>query len=85
MQDTYLKGVSCFAAARETRKSHYAKLGEICRSKIKKWIRKGNPNVKHYEALLDAEAFAWQRKHSAAMKSFELAICCLVVEVINKI
>jgi hypothetical protein len=74
MQDTYLKGVSCFAAARETGKSHYAKLGEICRSKIKKWIHKGNPNVKHYEALLDAEALVWQGKYSTAMKSFELAV-----------
>ena len=74
MLDTYLNGVSCFAAARETGKRHYAKLGEICRSKIKKWIRKGNPNVKHYEALLDAEAMAWQGKHSAAVKHFEVAI-----------
>ena len=74
MQDTYLNGVSCFAAARETGKSHYAKLGEICRSKIKKWISKGNPNVRHYEALLDAEAMAWQGKYSAALKHFEVAI-----------
>lgn len=63
MQDTCLKGVSCFAAARETGKKYYAKLGEICRLKVKKWITKGNPNVKHYEALLDAEAMAWQGKH----------------------
>ena len=74
MHDTYLKGVSCFAAARETGKSHYGKLGEICRSKVKKWIRKGNPNVKHYEALLDAEAMAWHGKHSAAVKHFEDAV-----------
>jgi hypothetical protein len=74
MQDTYLKGVSCFAAARETGRSTYAKLGEICRSKIKKWIRKGNPNVRHYEALLDAEAMACQGKYSAAVKYFEDAI-----------
>lgn len=74
MLDTYLNGVSCFAAARETGRSKYAKLGEVCRSKIKKWIRKGNPNVKHYEALLDAEAMAWQGKHSAAVKYFEGAI-----------
>ena len=74
MHDTYLNGVSCFAAARETGKSHYAKLGEICRSKIKKWIRKGNPNVKHYETLLDAEAMAWHGKYAAAVKHFEDAI-----------
>jgi hypothetical protein len=72
--DTYLKGVSCFAAARQTRKRKYARLAQICRSKIKKWLDMGNPNVMHYDSLLDAEAMALKGKRFAAIKHYEVAI-----------
>ena len=74
MVDMYLKGVSCFAAARQTRKREYAKLARICRSKIKKWLDLGNPNVKHYDTFLDAEALALKGKRFSAIKHYEVTI-----------
>jgi hypothetical protein len=56
--DTCLKGLSCFDVARQTRRKKYARLAQICRSKIKKWLDMGNPNVMHYDSILDAEAMA---------------------------
>lgn len=74
MVDMYLKGVSCFAAARQTRKKKYAKLARICRSKIKKWLDMGSPNVKHYDTFLDAEAHALKGKRFSAIKHYEVTI-----------
>jgi hypothetical protein len=72
--DTLMKGVSCLAAAQETGKKKYAKLGQIIRSKIKKWLAMGNPNVKHYESLLDAEWKAFKGKSFDAVKHYEATI-----------
>ena len=74
MVDTFLKGVSCYAAARQTGKRKYAKLAKICRSKIKKWLDMGNPNVKHYDTFLDAEALALKGKRFSAIKHYEVTI-----------
>ena len=74
MVDMYLKGVSCFAAARQTRKRKYAKLGKICQSKVKKWLDLGNPNVKHYVTFLDAEAMALKGKRFSAIQHYEMTI-----------
>jgi hypothetical protein len=60
--ETYLKGISCFATAQETGKRKYADLGQVFRSKIKSWLDMGNPNVKHYGSLLDAEYMAFKSK-----------------------
>jgi hypothetical protein len=72
--DTFIKGVSCFGAAQETRKKKYAKMAQIFRSKIKKWLDTGNPNVKHYSLLLDAEWMALKGKKNDAVKQYEAAI-----------
>jgi hypothetical protein len=72
--DTFIKGVSCFGAAHETRKKKYAKMGQIFRSKINKWIDMGNPNVKHYGLLLDAEWMALKGKKYDAVKQYEAAV-----------
>ena len=47
--DTFIKGLSCFAAAQETGLSKYRKLGMILLTKIKKWLDMGQPQR---EALL---------------------------------
>lgn len=72
--DFYLKGVSCFAMARQTKKQKYVKLARTCHSKIKRWLDMGNPNVLHYDALLDAEYMAFRGKNFKAIKHFESAI-----------
>ena len=55
MYDAFWNAVSCYAAARETGKKKYVKIARILRKKIKTWLERGNPNVKHYHALLKAE------------------------------
>jgi hypothetical protein len=74
MWDTFNKGVSCFAAAQETGKRKYFKMGQIFRSKINKWLDMGNPNVKQYGLILDAERLAFQGKKYDAIKRYEAAI-----------
>ena len=77
MWDTFHKGVSCYAAARETGRHKYLKLGHMFRAKVKKWSDMGNPNVKQYLALLDAEAMALKkrgRSEFAVIKEYEVAI-----------
>ncbi|CAB9521070.1 expressed unknown protein [Seminavis robusta] len=72
--DIYLKGVSCFATARQTGRKRYAKLGRIFRSKIKKWVDDGDSNIGHYLCLLDAEAMALQGDNSRATQLYETTI-----------
>lgn len=74
MQDYYLKGVSCFTMARQTGKKKYSKLGNICRAKIKRWLESGNPNVTHYDSVLDAEYMAFKGQNFSAIKHYEAAI-----------
>jgi hypothetical protein len=74
MWDTFTKGVSCFAAAQETGKRKYFKLGKIFRSKIIRWLDMGSPNVKQYGLILDAERLAFQGKKHGAIKRYEAAI-----------
>jgi hypothetical protein len=74
MINTFVNGLSCFAAARDTGEKRYAKLGEGCRKRIRKWVQLGNPNVKHYDFLLDAEYHALHKKHSIALDRYHSAI-----------
>jgi hypothetical protein len=74
MWDTLCRGVSCFAAARETGKRKYARMGQVFRSKVKKWLNQGNPNVKHYESLLDAEYMTLKGKNFAAIQAYQASI-----------
>ena len=60
--------------ARKTGKKQYAKLGKLCRTKIKKMLDVGNPNVSHYDALLEAEYTAYIGQHISAIKLYEIAI-----------
>lgn len=72
--DTFLTGISCFAAAKETGKQKYAKMGEKLRSKIRKWHQLGNPNVTHYMFFLDAESAALKNKIQDAIEHYRMTI-----------
>ena len=74
MINTFVNGLSCFAAARETGEEQYESLGDVCRQRIKTWANMGNPNVKHYEILLDAEYYALRNDHSMALDRYQAAI-----------
>jgi len=62
MINTFVNGLSCFAAAHEAGEKRYATLGKVCRDRIKKWTKQGNPNVRHYDVFLDAEYYALKKK-----------------------
>jgi hypothetical protein len=74
MMNTFVNGLSSFAAAFQTGEKRFAKLGEGCRKRIKKWADMGNPNVKHYDILLDAEYYALRKKNSIALDRYHSAI-----------
>jgi tetratricopeptide (TPR) repeat protein len=49
-------------------------LGKKFASKIQRWSSKDNPNVKHYETILEAEMAAYKDQHSIAKRKYEAAI-----------
>jgi len=75
MINTFINGLSCFAAARETGEKRHAKLGQVCRDRIKKWAKQGNPNVQHYNLFLGAEYHALKgTKRLDVVKRYKNAI-----------
>lgn len=74
MWEAHLKGVSCFAAARQTGKKKYAKLGSFFLKRIQSWSKQGNPNVARFQTLLEAEELAWRGKKGKAIQKYEFAI-----------
>lgn len=49
-------------------------LGKKFTRKIQRWSSKDNPNVKHYEAILEAEIAAFKDLHLVAIKKYEAGI-----------
>ena len=72
--DIFTKGLSCLAAARETKNRTFEKAGRACRSRIKLWAKRGHPNSLHYEFALDAEFEALKGRNQSARKNYEIAI-----------
>ena len=68
------KGVSSFAAARQTGKRKYERVGRQVHRRVKSWIEKGNPNLGHIDTLLEAEHAALRGKKFVARQKYELAI-----------
>lgn len=71
MMDYFYKGVALFAMTRVTRKRVYLRHAKRCLAVIKKWTERGNPNVAHFERLLQAELLAYQGKIYLAKNAFE--------------
>ncbi|CAB9514201.1 Transcriptional regulator [Seminavis robusta] len=56
--DPFYRAISLFHVARDTKKKKFLKLAKKQRAIIKKLAKSGNPNVSHYECILDAESAA---------------------------
>jgi hypothetical protein len=67
-------GISSFEMARKTKERKCKKHAKKIHSTIKSWVRKGNPNVLHYDRLLDAERAALDGKSKAAQKHYQSAV-----------
>ena len=72
--DAVCSGGICAFAMTRRRKSKYRKCALKARSLVKTWLKKGNPNVKHFDALFDAEAAALQGKQKKAEDFYRSAI-----------
>jgi hypothetical protein len=62
--------------ARRTRKRLYRKHAQKVHKTIKSWLRKGNPNVRHYDCLFNAELAALKGKLDSAEGWYQSAIVC---------
>jgi hypothetical protein len=62
MIETFHRGVALYIMARKTKKRKYKTHASKIRKTVKTWVKAGNPNVEHYDLLLDAE-------HAALNKS----------------
>jgi hypothetical protein len=60
--------------ARKTKRSKFARRAKEIRSLIKSWLNQGDPDVRHYLALLDAEMAALKGKIQSAENFFQDAV-----------
>ena len=69
-----ITGLSCFAAAHATKKSKYLRLANTQRKKLLGFEKNGNPNIRHYVALINAEYYVCQKKAPKALEQYKEAI-----------
>lgn len=74
MMETYTRGMALYVMARISGKRVYAKHAKKVHKTIKSWIKKGNPNVKHYDLLMNAESCALRGKLDEAEGWYQSAI-----------
>ncbi|KAL3938634.1 MAG: hypothetical protein SGBAC_006491 [Bacillariaceae sp.] len=74
MIETFHRGVALYLMARKTKLRKYKSHAWKIRKTIKKWRKAGNPNVIHYDLLLDAEHAALSKAYHKAEKLYLEAI-----------
>ena len=74
MFEVICKGISSAIAARATGNRAYRKNAQAIHRRLKNWIEKGNPNVAHLDAFMDAQFATLAGKKFAAIKSFQVSI-----------
>ena len=74
MMETFHRGIAFYAMARRTRKKKYKNHANSIRKIVRKWVLKGNPNVRHYHLLLEAEHTALGERFTAAEVLYKEAI-----------
>ena len=70
----FYKGISYFAMARKTKKGKYKRAARKAAATVKKWWKKGCPNLHHLDSFLDAELAAMTGRKQLAKKLFQQAI-----------
>jgi predicted ATPase len=74
MIETFHRAVALYAMARKTKKRKYKVQANKITKTIEKWVKCGNPNVRHYHLLLSAERAALSKKYDAAEVNYKEAI-----------
>jgi hypothetical protein len=72
--ETFHRGVALYAMARRTKKRKYKTAAKGILKIIATWVKSGNPNVRHYHALLMAEQAALDMKHKEAESLYKDAV-----------
>ena len=71
--DAFVRGICLYAAARKSKNRSFKKKANQVRSKLRKWVAKGNPNSVHQLKLLDAEFKMLMGYRASAQKSYHNA------------
>ena len=71
MSDRFYKGVSLFDVARKTKRRKYMVHAKREFDAVERLVKKGNPNARHYLALLEAELAALHGKGDRALIQYE--------------
>lgn len=66
--------VCCFAMARTSKQRRYLSYAKRLSRIIKSWVGKGNPNMIHYDSLLEAELAVVEKRSHFARKHYEAAV-----------
>jgi hypothetical protein len=74
MIETFHRAVALYAMARRTKKRKYKVQANKITKTIEKWVKSGNPNVKHYHLLLSAEQAALSKNYTRAEENYKKAI-----------
>ena len=74
MHDAFVRGLCYFGLARKTGHAKYKRAGKKILATISNWVKKGNPNVLHYEKLFQAELAALNGRMSDADLYYHKAV-----------
>jgi hypothetical protein len=72
--DPFYRGLSLYATARRTRTRRFIKEAGRQHRRLKAFVKQGNVNLLHLEAILDAEEAALRKDYRKAKKSWQTAI-----------
>ena len=72
--DAYFRALSLTTMAKRTKSRKFKRAAKEPIKQIKTWVEQGNPNVLHYESLLDAEMAALNGRNHQARKHYEVAV-----------
>lgn len=72
--ETFHRGIALFATARRTRRRKHRAEAMKVKKQVAKWAKAGDPNIQHYELLLNAEEAVLDKKFARADALYKKAI-----------
>ena len=74
VMDMCVCALSCYVIAQRTGKAKYKSESKSIHKTFKGWVKQGNPNIKHWDHLLDAESAVLRRRNKDVIKSYKSAV-----------
>jgi len=72
--ENFHRCLALYGMARQTKHRKYCRPANMLRKRIHQWAEAGNPNIKHYDCLLQAEQAALDGKYDVSEKEHKEAI-----------